>query len=87
MFFQGWSDVGRLRDGEFQPELMRAQRVTAGEVCQAVRAQGLGDLGAVTAVVLETDGSFSVVSAGHAGRRSALPGPHVGGGPSTRAGG
>lgn len=39
---------------------------------QAVRAQGIGDLDTVDAVVLETDGSFSVITTSSAGSRSAL---------------
>ncbi|MDG6110348.1 DUF421 domain-containing protein [Dactylosporangium aurantiacum] len=63
-----------LRDGEMLHQVMRAQRVTEGEVAQAIRAQGIGDLAAVAAVVLETDGSFSVIATDQAGRRTALPG-------------
>jgi uncharacterized membrane protein YcaP (DUF421 family) len=42
-------------------ERLWAERVTAGEVRQAVRSQGIGGLELVEAVVLETDGSFSVI--------------------------
>lgn len=38
---------------------MRRERVTADEVAQAARGQGYADLGAVAAVVLETDGTLS----------------------------
>jgi uncharacterized membrane protein YcaP (DUF421 family) len=48
------------------------QRVTAGEVRQAVRSQGIGSLGDVAAVVLETDGTFSVVVRAKTGDGSAL---------------
>ena len=61
-----------LRDGELLAEAMRRQRVTDNEVYQAVRSQGIGDLGDVAAVVLETDGTFSVVSRQQAGARTAL---------------
>lgn len=47
---------GRLRHAELQ-----AQRVTAAEVRAAVRSAGLASLDDVEAVVLETDGSVSVV--------------------------
>lgn len=40
---------------------LKRARVTEDEVRAAVRAQGLAQLGDVEAVVLETDGSFSVV--------------------------
>lgn len=43
-------------------EALQRERVTEGEVRAAVRQHGYGDLGAIEAVVLETDGSFSVVS-------------------------
>ncbi|HWG98934.1 MAG TPA: YetF domain-containing protein [Pilimelia sp.] len=71
------------RDGRLLPEALRAQRVTAEEVRQAIRSHGLGDLGLVAAVVLETDGTFSVIPAQQAGRLTALhgvPGVEPGGG-------
>jgi uncharacterized membrane protein YcaP (DUF421 family) len=50
-----------LYRGEFLPDALQHARVTEDEVRAAVRAGGLRDLEAVEAVVLETDGSFSVV--------------------------
>jgi len=50
-----------LEQGAFLPVALRRARVTESEVRAAVRAVGLCDLAAVTAVVLETDGSLSVV--------------------------
>jgi len=41
---------------------MRSERVTEDEVLAAVRSAGHGGLDAVAAVVLETDGTFSVLS-------------------------
>ncbi len=61
-----------IRRGQLLTGALREHRVTEEEVYQAVRAQGLGDLGSVDAVVLETDGSFSVVSRSAAGARDAL---------------
>lgn len=61
-----------LRDGQPLLDALRSQRLTVPEVRQAVRSAGLGDLGAVAAVVLESDGSMSVVSAEQAGNWSAL---------------
>ncbi len=55
-------------------DALREQRVTAGEVRQAIRSQGIGSLDAVSAVILETDGSFSAVPARQAGDLSALNG-------------
>jgi uncharacterized membrane protein YcaP (DUF421 family) len=49
------------RNGQLLRSAMAAERVTEREVLQAVRAQGLGSLADVAAVVLETDGSFSVL--------------------------
>lgn len=50
-----------LYRGEFLPAALRKARVTEDEVRAAVRAAGLAMLDEVEAVVLETDGSFSVV--------------------------
>jgi len=63
-----------LDDGRLLPDALREQRVTEGEIRQAVRATGSGDLGSIAAVVLESDGSLSVISASQAGDRSALDG-------------
>ena len=41
---------------------MQSERVTEEEILAAIRAQGIADPSGVDAVVLETDGSFSVVS-------------------------
>lgn len=51
---------------------LREQRVSPGEINQAVRASGVGDLGRIAAVVLETDGSLSVISREQFGDGSAL---------------
>lgn len=50
-----------LEHGAFLPTALQQARVTQDEVCAAVRAAGIGSLDQVAAVVLETDGSFSVV--------------------------
>ena len=50
-----------LYRGEFLPVAMRKARVTEDEVRAAVRSAGLDSMSKVHAVVLETDGSFSVV--------------------------
>lgn len=50
-----------LLRGRFLAAALRYARVTEDEVRAAVRAAGFRDLEAVEAVVLETDGSFSVV--------------------------
>lgn len=64
---------GHLRD-----QVLREQRVSRAEVLQAVRAQGQGGLDQVAAVVLETDGSFSVIPVSSAGSLDALENvPHA----------
>ncbi len=63
-----------LDDGRLLPEPLTEQRVTEDEIRQAVRATGSGDLADVAAVVLESDGSLSVISSSQAGDRSALEG-------------
>lgn len=61
-----------LTDGTIDHQALRKERVTEAEIHSAVRSAGLGDLSYVSAVVLETDGSFSVIAAACAGDRSAL---------------
>ena len=48
--------------GEFLDEALRLERVTREEILAAIRAQGQSDLSQIYSVVLETDGSFSVLS-------------------------
>ena len=48
--------------GQMLEAALRAQRVTEEEVRAAIRAQGKSQLAEVEAVILETDGSFSVLS-------------------------
>ncbi len=56
------------RDGYLEPA-MRRERVTRDEVLQAARSQGHASLDGVAAVVLETDGSLSVLTSAPAGER------------------
>ena len=49
------------RDG-FLRAAMRQERVTEDELVQAARGQGHADLGSVRAMVLETDGTLSVLA-------------------------
>lgn len=62
-----------LRDGEPNIATMRRLRVNMTELHQAVRGTGSGDLSQVAAVVLETDGTMSVISRSQLGNGSALP--------------
>ena len=48
--------------GEYLPGAMRSERVTEAEVLAAMRASGMTNIDDVGAVVLETDGSFTVLS-------------------------
>ncbi|MDG4811105.1 DUF421 domain-containing protein [Micromonospora sp. WMMD1120] len=61
-----------LRDGRLRHESMRSVRVAESEIRQAARSQGTGDLGNLAAVVLETDGSLSVITRGQLGDGSSL---------------
>lgn len=61
-----------LHRGEFLPAAMRRARVTEDEVRSALRAAGLAELAGAEAVVLETDGSLSVVKRDPDADRSSL---------------
>lgn len=50
-----------LKQGTFIPGALKRARITEDEIRAAVRSAGLCDLSMVEAVVIETDGSFSVV--------------------------
>ena len=50
-----------LRDGRFLDAALKAQRVTRDEVRSALRSGGVTDMEKVHAVVMETDGSMSVL--------------------------
>ena len=61
-----------VRDGEVLDAALARERMTLDEVAQAVRQQGIGSLSDAGDVVLETDGSLSVVQ--RPGDRSAYVG-------------
>jgi uncharacterized membrane protein YcaP (DUF421 family) len=50
-----------LHDGKVLASMMAKERVTEDEILAAVRERGFGELADVGAVVLETDGSLSVL--------------------------
>lgn len=52
-----------VHEGRMLEGAMRSERVSAAEVLAAIRAQGGADLRDVHAVVLETNGNFSVIGA------------------------
>ena len=51
-----------VRDGVFLTDAMRRERVDHDEILAAVRNRGISTMNDVGAVVLETDGSFSVLA-------------------------
>lgn len=61
-----------VRDGVLLDDMLREQRLAPAEVRQAIRASGHGDLSQVAAVVLETDGTLSVIASGRHGNAWAL---------------
>jgi uncharacterized membrane protein YcaP (DUF421 family) len=61
-----------LYRGVFLEDAMRRERVTRSEVNQALRTGGFADASAVLAVVLETDGTFSVIGRGEHDGQEAL---------------
>ena len=61
-----------LVNGVLQEGALRAERMTPEEIHAAVRSFGHGGLDCIAAVVLETDGSLSVVPAAQRGDGSAL---------------
>lgn len=71
------SDIVKTRptvlvlDGQLRQDCLKRARVTKDEVLAAVRQQGHGSLENISAVVLEADGSLSVIPASRAGNRSA----------------
>lgn len=63
-----------LVDGRLDEAAMQEERVARDEVLAAIRGSGHGGVADVAAVILETDGSLSVVPRDSAGDRSALDG-------------
>lgn len=63
-----------LLNGEFLDEALTAERVTRGEVRSAARGSGAASMSQIRAIVLETDGSLSVMKSGESGDNSALEG-------------
>lgn len=61
-----------LYRGEFMTTSLQQARVTQDEVQAAIRGSGIADVTAVEAVVLETDGSMSVIKSHTASRHSSL---------------
>ena len=51
-----------VRNGELLHDVLRRERLSVDEVHQALRQSGVAEVAAVAAVVLETNGSLSVLS-------------------------
>jgi uncharacterized membrane protein YcaP (DUF421 family) len=77
-----WSAVRRavtaqpvllVSDGALAHDAIRRNRITESQVMQAVRSGGYGDVAMVSAVVLEPNGTLSVIGSGSRGDGSALP--------------
>ncbi|MDX1951822.1 MAG: DUF421 domain-containing protein [Verrucomicrobiota bacterium] len=50
-----------FKEGEFQEKTLLRERVTHDEIMAAARSDGFADLTELHAVILETDGSFSII--------------------------
>lgn len=61
-----------LYRGQIQQDVLKRERVAEGEVLAALRSSGIASVEEADAVVLETDGSFSVVPKIDKGSASAL---------------
>lgn len=59
--------------GEFLSEVLERERVTEEEVLAAARRSGHSSLDSVAAVVLESDGTFSVLTTDRGGSSLTLP--------------
>ncbi|MGB3222461.1 MAG: YetF domain-containing protein [Desulforhopalus sp.] len=66
-----------MYQGDFLQSALRITRVTEDEVMAAVRSAGLKTLDEIEAVVLETDGSFSVVQKQGGFGKSSLEGVKI----------
>lgn len=61
-----------VSEGELVRDALKRHRVSEAEIHQVVRGTGQGDLSEVSAVVLETDGTLSVITGSRLGDGSAL---------------
>lgn len=68
-----------LHQGKFQHDAMRRQRVAEADVRAAVRHHGIDRIETVGAVVLEADGTFSVIKAVGADATALADIPELGG--------
>lgn len=63
-----------LRDGQIDHAALTRERISEASVLEAVRGAGIGGLELVAAVVLEPNGSISVIASDQRGTGSALAG-------------
>ncbi|MDY6998896.1 MAG: DUF421 domain-containing protein [Actinomycetota bacterium] len=63
-----------VSDGRIRADAARRQRISDDEIRQMIRGAGVGDISQIEAVVLEVDGTASVITRAAAGDRSALAG-------------
>lgn len=63
-----------MKNGDFLRDAMKRVRVTEEEILTVMRQNGLGSPNQVAAVVLETDGSLSIISGDRAQSLSTLAG-------------
>lgn len=63
-----------VRDGHYLHDAMKAVRITEDEIRSALRKQGMGSISQTAAVVLDTDGSLSVISVDRRGSLDTLQG-------------
>ncbi|MBY0285835.1 MAG: DUF421 domain-containing protein [Mycobacteriaceae bacterium] len=63
-----------VSQGRYLDDALRGQRVSVDQIRQAIRSTGQGDVSRVAAVVLEPDGSLSVIAGDNVGDGSALAG-------------
>ena len=63
-----------FHDGQYLERAMRSQRVTREEIRNAIRTSSAASVEDTAAVVLESDGSFSVLGTVEAGKAEALAG-------------
>lgn len=64
--------VALVLGGQLQTDELSRNRLTESEVRQAVRTAGSGDLSDIAAVILETNGTLSVITTDKIGSGSAL---------------
>ena len=61
-----------VRDGVILDDQLARHRLTHADIRQTLRSSGVGDLGEVAAVILESDGSRSVITGSQLGNGSVL---------------